>query len=238
MNKITDIQDQSVRQLAMTLRQSGLAASETEAIRMATAMSFTSNKVNKTFEDRKDGATMGLSHLNKTKPNNEPATKPQTQTSDIDPQTTNTRTETTESKLQSSNYEPQTTEQYMKPKENTEPTLNELYEEKTTKPETKPETTHSIQIEEDEELIKQDLIESNKDHKPETQTMEHRQQTQYATQNSDNKQITEPEIQTTEPDAKNEEQNNQTPERKPPRKRFEDMAESKVDLGSVFNFNK
>lgn len=68
MNSIKDIQDEKVRRLAETLRQSGLAASETEAIRMASDMTNTGDKVNKNFDEKKDQNIMGLSHLNKNAP--------------------------------------------------------------------------------------------------------------------------------------------------------------------------
>lgn len=68
MESIRSIQDESVRKLAETLKQSGLAASETEAIRMASSMTNTNSKVQQTFEDRKDKTIMGLSHLNKEYP--------------------------------------------------------------------------------------------------------------------------------------------------------------------------
>ena len=65
MSGINNIQDEKMRQLAMTLKQSGLAASETEAIRMATSMTSTNSKVQQTFQDRKERNVMGLKYLRK-----------------------------------------------------------------------------------------------------------------------------------------------------------------------------
>ncbi len=65
MNRIDDLKDETIRTLAQTLRTSGLAASETEAIRMATNMAQTNKKANTTFEERKERNTMGLSFLHK-----------------------------------------------------------------------------------------------------------------------------------------------------------------------------
>jgi len=47
-----NIKDEQVRKLATTLRTSGLAASDTEAVRMAEEMSMTSRKVQKSYEDQ------------------------------------------------------------------------------------------------------------------------------------------------------------------------------------------
>jgi len=82
MESIRSIQNESVRKLAETLKQSGLAASETEAIRMATSMSNTGNKVQQTFEDRKDKTIMGLSHLDKPQPKKEVTIKEPIQETD------------------------------------------------------------------------------------------------------------------------------------------------------------
>lgn len=67
MNKIQDLKDETIRTLAQTLKESGLAASETEAIRMATNMAQTNKKANDTFEERKEKNIMGLSFLHKEK---------------------------------------------------------------------------------------------------------------------------------------------------------------------------
>lgn len=84
MNTIKDIQDPSVRKLAETLKQSGLAASETEAIRMASNMSNTNSKVNQVFEERRGKTVMGLSHLNKEAPKQ--SAEPQTEESENRPE--------------------------------------------------------------------------------------------------------------------------------------------------------
>ena len=76
MASINDIQDDKVRQLATTLRQSGLAASDTEAIRMAMSMTSTNSRVQQTFDDRKERSTMGLAYLNKEYPNKQQEQKP------------------------------------------------------------------------------------------------------------------------------------------------------------------
>ncbi|MFP4567861.1 MAG: hypothetical protein ACLFN8_02870 [Candidatus Woesearchaeota archaeon] len=65
MNKIDDLKDETIRTLAQTLKTSGLAASESEAIRMATNMAQTNKKANTTFEERKEKNIMGLSFLHK-----------------------------------------------------------------------------------------------------------------------------------------------------------------------------
>lgn len=65
MDRIDNLKDETIRTLAQTLKQSGLAASEGEAIRMATNMSQTNKKANDTFESRKEKNTMGLSFLHK-----------------------------------------------------------------------------------------------------------------------------------------------------------------------------
>lgn len=63
--RIDDLKDETIKTLARTLKASGLAASESEAIRMATNMSQTNKKVNSNFEERKERNTMGLSFLHK-----------------------------------------------------------------------------------------------------------------------------------------------------------------------------
>lgn len=65
MSGINNIQDEKIRQVAMTLKQSGLAASETEAIRMATSMTSTNSKVQQAFQDKKERNIMGLAYLRK-----------------------------------------------------------------------------------------------------------------------------------------------------------------------------
>jgi hypothetical protein len=67
MDKIDNVKDETIRTLAQTLKSSGLAASETEAIRMATNMAQTNTKVNNNFEERKEKNIMGLSFLHKEK---------------------------------------------------------------------------------------------------------------------------------------------------------------------------
>lgn len=62
---IDDLKDETIRTLAQTLKTSGLAASESEAIRMATNMAQTNKKANTTFNERKEKNTMGLSFLHK-----------------------------------------------------------------------------------------------------------------------------------------------------------------------------
>jgi len=71
VERIKDIQDEGIRKLAETLRSSGLAASETEAIRIATGMSRTNTKVNQNFEERKGSASTMLSNMNKVYPKRE-----------------------------------------------------------------------------------------------------------------------------------------------------------------------
>jgi hypothetical protein len=63
MNAIQEVKDENIRKIAQTLRSSGLASSETEAVRMANAMSKTSQKVTQNFDDRNRFAT-GASKLN------------------------------------------------------------------------------------------------------------------------------------------------------------------------------
>lgn len=57
MKSIKDIPDESIRRLAETLRSSGLAASETEAIRMAMGMARTSTKVTETASKSNESET-------------------------------------------------------------------------------------------------------------------------------------------------------------------------------------
>ena len=66
--RMTDVHDEKVKQIALTLKSSGLASSESEAIRMAMNMTNTTNRVNDNFEKKKDWATMGISNLKKDYP--------------------------------------------------------------------------------------------------------------------------------------------------------------------------
>ncbi len=52
------VQDDKIRRLAETLKQNGLAASESEAIRMATSMTNTESKVNQHYDQNRTHATM------------------------------------------------------------------------------------------------------------------------------------------------------------------------------------
>jgi len=65
MNAIQEVKDEAIRKVAQTLRSSGLASSETEAVRMAMMMSKTSQKVTQNFNQKKEGATMNahVSHV-------------------------------------------------------------------------------------------------------------------------------------------------------------------------------
>ena len=72
MNRINDLKDETIKTLARTLKESGLAASETEAIRMASNMAQTNKKANDTFEERKEKNIMGLSFLHKEKTEKKP----------------------------------------------------------------------------------------------------------------------------------------------------------------------
>ncbi len=58
MTSFRQIDDPRIRQLAETLRQNGLAASETEAVRMAESMTKTESRVIKHFDEHKNGAIM------------------------------------------------------------------------------------------------------------------------------------------------------------------------------------
>ena len=53
MDSINKVRDEKVRTLAKTLRQSGLAASDSEAIRMAEGMTSTESRIQKTTESKK-----------------------------------------------------------------------------------------------------------------------------------------------------------------------------------------
>jgi hypothetical protein len=59
MNAIQEIKDEAIRKVAQTLRTSGLASSDTEAVRMAVMMTKTSQRVTQNFDQKKQGATMG-----------------------------------------------------------------------------------------------------------------------------------------------------------------------------------
>ncbi len=72
MNAIQEVKDENIRKIAQTLRSSGLASSETEAIRMAMAMSKTSKKVTQNFDERNRFNT-GASKLNVAELANESA---------------------------------------------------------------------------------------------------------------------------------------------------------------------
>ena len=76
MGDLNKIKDESVRRLAETLRSSGLAASDGEAIRMAENMSRTGGKVSQNFEEKKEKSIMGLAYLNKQKPEQQKPSAP------------------------------------------------------------------------------------------------------------------------------------------------------------------
>ena len=79
MTNFRQVQDERVRKLAETLRNNGLAASETEAIRMAESMTKTESKVNQHFDENKDNAPM-------VKPIDRPERDPNTPNQAVDPQ--------------------------------------------------------------------------------------------------------------------------------------------------------
>ena len=256
MNSINDIQDEKVRHLATTLKQSGLAASETEAIRMATAMSHTSNKVNQTFEDRKHTAPTGLGYKREEKKSTQEKEQPTLQSApdkkiDIprtaeqivasmreneaanaipttEPRTQNPETQTTETSPRAENIpEPDLSKMNLAeatgqeiPEEpassdnqNAEPSEPERVEEK---------EDYKIEFKDDEEFIVQDVKRTEETQKPETSE---NQNPESRTPNAESQK------------AENEKPKFHTPERKP-KKDISEMEESKVDLGSVFNFNK
>lgn len=238
MSDINKITDEKVRQLAATLRSSGLAASETEAIRMATSMTQTDSKVSKNFDERKERSTMGLSHLNKQYPKKEESVekgpeqeKKENQNETIqeapkselradmpieeaamlekDQPTTQTQQETSsEEPQQEINQEPE--------EEKCCSDCNDCDCSKEEHPEIR------IEHDDDEEFIIQDTFSQEAASKEESD-----KEKEQGNSESDNKQETEPE----------EKQGPKTPERKP-KKDISEMEESRVDLGSVFNFNK
>jgi len=57
--------DDQVRQLAQTLKSSGLASSEGEALRMAMSMSSTGKRVNTNFENKRESSIMGIAGYKK-----------------------------------------------------------------------------------------------------------------------------------------------------------------------------
>ncbi|MGV8169293.1 MAG: hypothetical protein ACP5N3_04525 [Candidatus Nanoarchaeia archaeon] len=67
MNAIQEIKDEQIRKVAQTLRASGLAGSESEAVRMAMMMSKTSQRVTQNFEQKRESSTMGA-HSHSTTP--------------------------------------------------------------------------------------------------------------------------------------------------------------------------
>ena len=238
MNNIRDIPEESIRQLATTLKESGLAASETEAIRMAMSMSHTNSKVSQTFEDRKEKNIMGLSHLNKKNTGNSQETQK------INPEQTTNQDEGYKLQQDKKVEVPKTAEQiveeqrniaensqsnsFIQQNTNEDIDLSNITLEEaasghinTAQPEAKeqpvetieePREDISIEFKEDEEFIVQDVIKSA----PETNESSEAEQTQIKS---------EPAEQTTP----------NTPERKPKRD-ISEMEESKVDLGAVFNF--
>lgn len=125
MNPIDQLNDEKVRELARTLRSSGLAASETEAVRMAQSMTRTNSKVNQNFEDRKDRNVMGLAHLHKQTPHTQPLQQaPQHQATHVQ-QHAHKVEEETETYILREEPKPAPTQQHHQT-----PTLQELQEDK------------------------------------------------------------------------------------------------------------
>lgn len=253
MNNIRDIQEESVRQLATTLKASGLAASETEAIRMAMSMSHTNNKVTQNFEDRKDRNTMGLSYLDKeTKDQKDVRLAkeakqeeyriqqdksvdiPKTAAQIVEEQMNaaknintqkavfNQGVETYEEDIDLSNVTlEEASKGYTSEHDNQNTEFSQPSEEPKTEIVAEMEEEITIEFKDDEEFIVQDVVKS------ETVEIVPKEEPKPAVQEQPQSSVQNP----VQPTAVN------TPERKP-KKDISQMAESKVDLGSVFNFNK
>ncbi|MCF7866085.1 hypothetical protein K9L67_00590 [Candidatus Woesearchaeota archaeon] len=258
MNSINDIQDERVRHLATTLKQSGLAASETEAIRMATAMSHTSNKVNQTFEERK-GTAPTLINMHKRESPSQTQEKEAPKREFQEKQDARVEIPRTAEQIVASMRETETIRavptaennnrnQYMQQNTELEPDLsnmslaeasgqtpNQNIEQNQETPELSFQNTeqkpiqneapirveekedYKIEFKDDEEFIVQDVTRSQ-------ETTNNEQNIQQTPQNE-------------QPQQNDQKQGFQTPERKP-KKNISEMEESRVDLGSVFNFNK
>lgn len=208
MNSIKDIFDEKVRRLAETLRQSGLAASETEAVRMALSMTNTGNRVNQTFDERKDKNIMGLSNLNKPQATTQQSTTQPHNSRPIQQPTQPTQQVQREPLRAQQEIHQQHTHKVEEP-------LKSLKEEDCN---CGPECecghdcncSHYEEETEEIELIEQELVEEPK---------------------SEQKPVQKEEL-------KKEFVKINTPERAPPKKDISQMQESKVDLSKVFNFTK
>lgn len=130
MERINDLKDETLKTLAQTLKASGLAASETEAIRMATNMAQTNKKVNTTFEEKKEKNIMGLSFLHKKQKEETPTQKieqeqvytEETPTHETKEEPENHQETKEETQCESCNCEHETKE---------EQTLNQIFEAET-----------------------------------------------------------------------------------------------------------
>jgi len=231
MNTIKDIQDPSIRKLAETLKQSGLAASETEAIRMASNMSNTNSKVNKVFEDRKDKTIMGLSHLNKevpSKQNSEPSAQntaaPVEEPAEHSEQASNSQPADVPQNPESAPADftdEDPSEQVIQQEMVEQPQEITASSEQSTEP-SEPVHEEPAPIQEEVKVEEPEHSEQNTEHSEPAQEEVHEEPA--------------PSTQQAEPSPQPADVP-QTPERAPPQKNIAEMAESKVDLTKVFNFS-
>lgn len=215
MNSIKDISDEKVRKLAETLRQSGLAASETEAVRMALNMTNTVKKVNQTFDEKKDKNIMGLSNLNKQSN-----------------QTQSNHSTTSSTSSESINHNPRPVQQptqYKQPVQREAPKLHEQHQ-------------HQVHPHKAEMLKKEEDCECEPGcecgHDCDCSYYEEHDDVEEIEQELVEKPKKEEKTAPKEEPKKEVPAKTNTLERAPPKKDISQMQESKVDLTKVFGFKK
>ncbi len=215
VERIKDIQNDEIRKLAETLKSSGLAASESEAIRIATGMSRTNVKVNQNFEERKGTASTMLANMNKVYPKREetPSFEAQARQQTVTQQphkNTNSNISGFSNKSVSSGFSGNVSQQ---------PHMHRV-EEKTEIvkfSDSKLQSQDPFEMADEDEVVRQEII-----------TREHVKPVQAQNVNSNVQQQTS--------EQPSQEQPKQVWDERKPKKDITKMEEHKVDLGSVFKF--
>jgi hypothetical protein len=219
MTGFRDVDDTRIRELAETLKKSGMAASETEAIRIATHITGTENRANQNFTEKKEDCTMGLSHLKREAKPQEPVEETTAEDLELDSDVTLEEMQqevkkTTAEEMIERAQNPQKIEvrtDYETPeKEVMEEEAEEIYQE--------PELDESL-VEQEEPVVEEAVEEPVKEEVT-------------ADDNERLGELIKEDIDENTPET------TQEIKTKAPKRDLSEFEESKVDLSSVFDFSK
>ena len=232
---IKDIRDNKVRDLAQTLKASGMAASETEAIRMARDMTDTASKVTENIEDKERGDEVGVTYKQEKSAEEVMPEKTSDNSSQTNPKTTQKPQKTqTEEPTETLSEDP---EDKVRVDDGTK-TVDQGLEQEGEKPEDNEVDFSEVSVEEAAGLEPEN--EEEKEPEPEQAEQEttttQDEQTPRGKPREEHTSEVEEHDTSTQSEPEEEPQPQETQE-KEAEKNPEDFAESDVDLSETFKFS-